>query len=67
MASTEPKWPIGRDPRLAVEVLEGERLRAALRADALDVEHERPPEPFGRRDLEVLAVERHVVAVRPRG
>ena len=39
------------------------RLRPALRADALDIEHERPFEALGRRNAQVLAVEDDVVAV----
>ena len=64
IASAEPMWPIERDLRPAAEILERVRLGAAHRPDPLDVEHERPAEAARRLDLEVLAEERLVGAVR---
>src|SRR5688572_30067600 len=54
----------GRELRPAIEVCEGVGFWSAHRTDSLDVEHEGPLVARGRRDLEVLAVERHVVAIR---
>src|SRR6476646_4533246 len=50
--------------RPADDVLELVRLGATLRADAFDVEHERPFEAAGRVDGDVLAVELDVLAIR---
>src|SRR5664279_4536519 len=53
----------GRDLRSTAEILEDEGFGAALRSDAVDVEHEGPGERLGRVDLQVFPEERHVLTI----